>query len=145
MYSCRDCETIFNQVETIKDDTGELLNVCPGCNSTGYEEAYKCDLCERYYFEEQIHNNICYKCAEKEYTDRLGLKWLDKHKEYFLEIWGIGNVDKELESDLIEVLEKDFLSKVDLDGDSNKQLEHLKNYILDDMENWIEFLREEII
>jgi len=139
MYKCYHCNVNFDH----KDNTELKQGLCPGCGGTNYINAFKCSICGKYHFPEETYKGICYKCAEAKYTNRLGLRWLDKHKEYFLNLWGIEKVDKDLKDDLIEVLEKDFLSKVDLDTDWNKQLSHLKNYILEDMDVWIEFLKEE--
>jgi len=137
------CECIFNKVEVIKEDTGDI-NVCPACQSLDYEEAFKCSICGSYKFGEDICKDICYKCARAEYTDRRGLKFIDNHKEFYLAHRGICEVEKEEKDSLIEDLRKLYLDRVDMDNDCNKQLKHLKEYVFEDIDSWIEFLREEI-
>ena len=143
MNRCMDCECIFNKVEVIKTSLGDM-SVCPACGSTDYEEAFKCSICGSYKFGEDICKDICYKCARAEYTDRRGLEFIDKHKEFYLEHRGIYRVNREEKDGLIEDLRELYLSRVDMDSDWNKQLEHLKEYALGDMDSWIEFLGEEI-
>lgn len=144
MLKCLECECIFNKAEQIKDDTSEILNVCPGCHSTDYEEVQKCRICDKFHFENEMHGTICIKCAEECYTDRLGLKFIERHREFYLEYWGIEKVDEAFKDGLIDVLEKDFLQDIDFDNDMNQQLKKLKEYVLDDMEVWISFLEGEV-
>ena len=105
---------------------------------------FKCKICDELKQAKDIQGNICYECAEKEYTDRLGIKYLEKNRNCYLDIYGIEKVDKDKREDVIDVLEKDYLSKIDMDGDWNDMLRKLREYILDDMDDWIEFLEEEI-
>jgi len=143
MNRCMYCECIFNKVEVIKTNLGDM-SVCPACGSTDYEEAFKCSICGSYKFGEDICKDICYKCARAEYTDRRGLEFIDNHKEFYLEHRGIYEVESEEEAGLIEDLRELYLSRIDMDNDCNKQLKHLKEYIFEDMDSWIEFLGEEI-
>ncbi len=143
MHRCNECGTVFRHTKQYSEDTGEIFNVCPECNSTNHEIVFKCKICGEYINADDIYKDICYECAEKEYTDRLGLRFIEKQKDFYLEYYGVEKVDKDLKSNLIEVLERDFTSKVDMESDWNKQLKAVKEYCLDDMDIWILFLGEE--
>jgi DNA-directed RNA polymerase subunit RPC12/RpoP len=143
-YRCEECGRIFNKPVEIQEEHGEVFVVCPTCLSTDYCNVFKCSLCDRYITYDEIHKDICYECATKEYADRLGLKFIEVNKDFYLDFYGVEKVDKDLKSNLIEILEKDFLSKVDMDTDWNKQLKSVKEYCLEDIDDWIEFLKEEI-
>jgi len=140
LYKCYHCNANFDR----KDNTELKQDLCPGCGSTDYVDAFKCEICGRYHFPSEIYKGICYECAEKEYTDRRGLEFIDKHKDFYLDHRGIFGIEKEEKDGVIEDLREKFLERIDMDDDQNHQLEHLKNYILEDMDVWIEFLREEI-
>ena len=142
MYRCDECNKDFEELKALKDDAG-VYYVSPCCKE-GYEEVYKCSLCGDYHYAEDIYKNICYKCAEKEYTNRLGLKFIDKHKDFYLEHRGIYEIDKEEKDGVIEDLKEKYLERIDMDNDWNHQLEHLKYYVLEDIDVWIEFLKEEL-
>lgn len=123
----------------------EIFDGCPDVKCQGtYEEVIKCDSCNEWKPLDEIYKGICCECAEGKYTDRLGLDFIDKHQDYYLEERGIIKVEKEEKESLVEDLRKVFLERVDMDGDWNHKLEHLKEYVLDDMDEWIEFLKEEI-
>lgn len=143
MHRCDECETVFRHTKQYPEDTGEIFNVCPECNSTNHENVYKCKICGEYFTADDIYKDICYECAEKEYTDRLGLRFIEKQKDFYLEYYGVEKVDKDLKSNLIKVLERDFTSKVDMESDWNKQLKAVKEYCLEDIDVWILFLGEE--
>lgn len=143
MHRCNECGTVFRHTKQYPEDTGEIFNVCPQCRSTDYDIVFKCKICGEYFTADDIYKDICYECAEKEYTDRLGLRFIEKQKDFYLEYYGVEKVDKDLKSNLIEVLEKDFTSKVDMESDWNKQLKAVKEYCLDDIDIWFLFLGEE--
>ncbi|GEM_PF-1638292 len=153
MYKCDECNAIF---ETPKEYCTEeqIFAGCPDTQCKGtYTDVFKCSLCDEWKSHDEIHKNLCYDCAEKEYTDRLGLKFIsEKHRDFFLEEYGIldpkNGVDKDLKSNLVEVLEKDFVSLIDMETDWNHKLEVVKEYIFDSRndctDKWVEFLQEEI-
>ena len=154
MYRCRDCETIFNKVEPIPDGEGAVMNTCPGCNSTDYEEVTKCSNCGRYKFDEDLYEGICFDCAKAEYNVRRGNQFINKNREdFFLTYWKIRTLDKNITPDekekLIATLESEFYNNIIFDDDSNyisaDKEEAIKNYCLKDIESWIEFLKEEIL
>ena len=150
MYKCLDCGRLFEEPKEYvdADDDGRqyIWKGCPDreCKSGAYVRAYKCSICEEYKPGADIYHDICYECAEKEYTDRLGVKYLESHRESYLDFYGVEQVDRDLKNDLIDVLENDFLSKLDFDSDWNHKLKYLKEYILDDIDLWIDFLKEEM-
>jgi hypothetical protein len=144
MYKCLDCGQLF---ETPKEyiEEEKIYEGCPDRECRGaYLKAFKCSYCEDYKLYDEIYGDMCIECAEKEYTDRLGLKYLDSHKESYLDFYGVEQVDRDLKANLIEVLEKDYQSKIDMDTDWNHKLKDLKEYILNDMDEWVKFLKEEI-
>jgi len=128
----------------VTEEHGEKFNVCPECLTTAYDTVYKCRLCEEWIYSQNIRKDLCYDCAEKEYTDRLGLRFVEKYRDFYLDFYGVEKVDKDLKADLIEILEKEFLSKIDMDTDYNKYLARVKEYITDGyMDEWVDFLIEE--
>jgi len=144
VYKCSSCNTEFEKPFELNED-GEILNVCPECLDTDYYIVFKCLSCGKWIFPWNIENDICYECAEKEYTNRLGLKFIEKYKEFYLDFYGVEKVDRDLKADLIDILEKEFLSKTDMETDCNKYLERVKEYIFDGyVSEWITFLKEEI-
>lgn len=89
------------------------------------------------------YKHMCVECAEEAYTDRLGLKFVEENRCFYLYFYGIEQVDRELRDKLIIILEKEFLNSIDMDNDSNGHLKILKEYCLDDMQDWIGFLEKE--
>lgn len=104
---------------------------------------FKCKVCNKTKRAIDIYKNICYGCAENLYTNRLGLRYIEKHPEFYLHFYGIEKVDNVKKVELLEILEKEFLDKVDLEDDWNSQLAVLKEYVLEDIDEWIGFLDEE--
>lgn len=105
---------------------------------------FKCRICNDFKNANDMYGNICYECAEKLYTNRLGLQYLDKHRESYLDFYGIEKIDELLKTKLIDILEIDFQNKLDMDNDSNGQLSKLKEYILEDMYKWSKFVIMEV-
>ncbi len=144
MHKCDNCGKIF---ETPKEYCTEeqIFAGCPDTQCRGtYTDVFKCSLCDEWKPHDEIHKDICYECAEKEYTDRLGLKYIDKYKDFYLDAYGVEKVDKDLKSDLIDVLEKAYKESIDMDNDWNHKLARVKEYCLEFTDEWIKFLREEI-
>jgi hypothetical protein len=145
MYKC-DEGHVFEEHKTYIEPHEEELRCCPVCGSEDYEMAFNCFVCGKWMRIHDIRKNICYECAEGKYTNRLGLKFIDKHKrDFFLGcLNGIDKMYKEKEDDLIAIIEKDFLEHIDMDTDWNGNLKEVKNFCMEDVDLWIDFLEEEI-
>lgn len=147
MYLC-ECGKLFEEPYNITEDTGEIFAVCPSCKETSFEEVKKCELCGKY-FESFNYNKICDDCAEEEYTIRLGLKFIDRHKvEFFIGyLWGIEEYDRDKEEELLKALESEFYSNLIFNNDNildEEKEEQIKEFSLSDWINWVDFLQEEI-
>lgn len=155
MYKCLDCGRVF---ETPKEyvEEEQIYAGCPDRECRGaYVQAFKCILCEDWKEYDQIYYNICEECARMAYTPRLGLKYVDEFeptlkpldsydRSFYLWEYGIDKVDRDYKKRLIKILQNDFITKVDMDTDWNHELKDLKEYCLNDMDTWIDFLKEEI-
>lgn len=144
MYKCDTCGLIF---ETPKEYCTEeqIFAGCPDIQCQGtYTDVFKCSLCDEWKSHDEIHKDICYECAEKEYTDRLGLKYIEKYRDFYLDAYGVEKVDKDLKDALLDVLEKAYKESIDMDTDWNRKLARIKEYCLEFMDVWIEFLKEEV-
>lgn len=86
------------------------------------------------------YEGICADCAEEAYTDRLGLKFVEENRCFYLYFYGVELADRDLRDKLINILEREFLLSIDMDNDSNGHLKILKEFCLDDMYDWISFL-----
>lgn len=140
MYKCDECYFSFDKPINIAEDTGEEFNVCPRCKTTSYDEVYECYLCEKHKHGNEIQDHICYKCAKTSYTNRIGLLFLDRHKEFYLWYFGINKCDNDRKEELIEILQQHYLDNIDLENDWNKYLEELRYYILSD-ENLYDYIK----
>jgi hypothetical protein len=129
-YYCKKCKAGFDELGTkrvveheefwgTKVPHEQHYDCCPECGNENYIE------------------------VEELYTKKLGLRYLEKHKDFYLNYFGVEKVDKDLKADLIGILEKEYQQTLDMDTDWNKQLQHLKNYIFEYMEEWIVFLEAE--
>lgn len=64
MYYCEDCDNTF-------DNTQKNELVCPFCESNEIEEMQKCQMCEEYFREDDLHdteeyiNGGCGYCCEQ--------------------------------------------------------------------------------
>jgi hypothetical protein len=144
MYKCEEGH-IFVFPKVLQEPHGEEHLGCPECQNN-YEEVFKCRICGEWHEKYYINKTICHECAEKLYTDRLGLKFVDKHKrEFYLGcLNGIDKVYEEKETDLIKIIEKDFLEHIDMDNDWNGNLKEVKDFCMEDIDLFIDFLEEEI-
>lgn len=71
MYKCLECGTVFgeDEVSTWKERRGEWMGSpciveeggCPRCRGD-YKEAFKCDICEGFFFKDELHENVCDGC-----------------------------------------------------------------------------------
>lgn len=144
MYKCEECYCIFKKPIIVLEDTGEEFNVCPRCKTTSYDNVYECYICELYKHSHEIQGHICYECAKISYTDRIGLQFLDKHKEFFLWYFGIDKCDNDRKDKLIDILQNNFFDNIDFETDWNDNLRELRLYVLSDenLYDYINFLGE---
>ena len=67
MYRCLDCGRIFedpkNYVETHGFMCGpyEEWTGCPDCSGS-YEEVFECDICGKYFTEDELTDGLCDSC-----------------------------------------------------------------------------------
>ena len=103
MYRCIECGQVFDEPDTWKEDRGEFWGVscsetmsgCPECQGD-YEEVFECEECGEWFFEDELEDGLCEKCAE----ERLEFKekWLELGKQLldgFLEGIGLGGLNNE--------------------------------------------------
>ena len=71
MYKCYDCGEVFENPPSHEESRGEFWGVscsetvsgCPHCDGE-YEEAFKCEKCGGYFFEDELHGNVCDSCID---------------------------------------------------------------------------------
>lgn len=132
MYKCLDCGRLFEEPAVWSE---EEPKGCPECGGT-YGEAYQCVDCQEWYTaDEAYYAGYCYNCAKQQYSKDLGLEYVakDPYDFYCKYIWGVDNQDPEL----MRILKEAFLSYWTADKE-----ELLREYCLEEMEYWIEYLQE---
>lgn len=71
MYKCYDCGAVFDEPIEREEGRGEFWGVscsetvsgCPECRGD-YEEAYQCEICGEYFFEDELHSDVCDNCID---------------------------------------------------------------------------------
>lgn len=65
MYKCLECGNIFDEEQTAnwQEPHGEDCSGCPLCYGA-YEEAHQCIICNDYFLEDELCNDICDDCLE---------------------------------------------------------------------------------
>lgn len=92
-YYCTGCQTIFDEDEAgrVYDDPAAGLGlmpgyitylVCPNCGSDEYEDAAECKVCEEWFGDTDIEDDMCPGCR-KEIDEQLEavVKRLEKYTE----------------------------------------------------------------
>ena len=76
MYKCRHCGHIFDdgeqktRYEKHNDYYTEIINACPICNSSDYEETVYCCYCHSEKFRDELNSDgICRECIESFIAD----------------------------------------------------------------------------
>lgn len=72
MYKCNNCGGICDEPVRERDligccgDEPAYITVysCPHCKSDEVAEAERCEVCDRYVQEHELHDGICEKCCE---------------------------------------------------------------------------------
>ena len=68
-YKCCECGYVFDMPTTWLEDRGECWGMrcsetvrgCPECHGD-YEEAYECEECGEYFFEDEMEDRLCEEC-----------------------------------------------------------------------------------
>lgn len=71
MYKCYNCGEVFESPDSHEEGRGEFWGVscsetisgCPHCDGE-YEEAFKCEKCGEYFFEDEMHGSMCDSCID---------------------------------------------------------------------------------
>ena len=71
MYKCYDCGEVFESPDSHEEGRGEFWGVscsetvsdCPNCGGD-YEEAFRCEKCGEYFFEDEMHGDMCDGCID---------------------------------------------------------------------------------
>lgn len=144
MYRCEECQLIFENAVEIHEEHGEIFEVCPECLSMDYVEVVECPICNMALPNDETYHGLCEECIRGEFTNLRGLQFIEKHmREFYLDYtWGIERMDENLKNDLITVLEKEFLTNLDVDD--KDQLKDIKDFCLFDLDEWANFLKEEV-
>ena len=159
MYICTKCNHIFGEGEAkvIHENQGECFgfpaiesfSACPICEGE-YEEAAKCSICEEYYLEEDLTNDICDECLDKEIDYDKVLKFLTTTEELKYFVFNFFFTEKTFGDALEKAINDElvwwFKRKVFDEKLNNKTefLDILKKYIKTDPYGWSEFLSEEV-
>lgn len=150
MYICLECGEMFEDFTTWTEPHGEQLCGCPYCKGA-YEEAKECVVCGEYYLEEDLTNGVCEDCAERMFYYDTALKYLQDKKllrEFFIVwYWQICSSAPDTENEEVDNLFVElFNQKVRYDTQTGKTifLELLKDYVLDDIYCWTEFVAKEV-
>lgn len=85
MYKCNECKEYFEEPKQISADVlygdydatrpcNTKIDVCPYCESGGFEQVYECEGCGRYFteFELEYYNGklLCETCIDEEENDK---------------------------------------------------------------------------
>ena len=159
MYICTQCKNIFEEGEAkvIHENQGECFGlpaiesftVCPICEGE-YEESVKCSICEEYHLEEDLTNDICDECLDKEVDYDKVLKFLldtEELKSFVFDFFFTNKIfGDNLQKAINDELTWWFKRKVFDEKLNNKTefLDILKKYVKTDPYGWSEFLSEEV-
>lgn len=68
MYKCADCNTVFGEPKSYKENLGnecvETVYCCPHCSSTSYDEAIKCPKCDKWVLDDEWRFEMCDECFD---------------------------------------------------------------------------------
>lgn len=62
MYQCRRCRYTFRVPKVVKINGYTHMECCPNCLSTDFDEAYRCEHCGEYFFEDELEDWWCEEC-----------------------------------------------------------------------------------
>lgn len=150
MYICVECGRITEDYSSWTEPHGEGMCGCSRCGGE-VEEARECVICGEYHLEEDLTNGICESCCEKQFDYGIALKYLVEKKalRHFFLVWYwevASDVTDEENEELDNTLISIFNAKVQEDKETFRTAfySQLKDYILDDIYDWTEFLAKEV-
>ena len=150
MYICLECGRDFENPSNWTEPHGEEMCGCPYCGGCA-EEAEECEICGEYHLEDDLTNGICKSCYEKQFDYEIALKYLVEKRllrNFFLVwYWQVASdvtddESEEFDNTLISI----FKAKVQEDKKTFRTAfySQLKEYILDDIYDWTDFLEKEV-
>ncbi len=118
MYKCLDCGCVFDEPISWSESRGEYWGMpcseevsgCPYCKGD-YEEAYKCEECNEFFLEEELHSDLCEECVKKKFYNIETCYKVGRESRLHIELNGFlaslfnGN-EAEIEYILIEEIKK---------------------------------------
>ena len=150
MYICLSCGRTFENPSIWKEPHGETTYGCPYCDD-GFVEAVQCARCNNYFDEDDLCNGYCQHCAESEIDYENALSYFKDKKilrHFFLVwYWQICDYAPDTENEEVDnMFVAVFNQKVLEDKETFKTtfLEQIKEYILEDIFDWTEFLEKEV-
>jgi hypothetical protein len=119
MLICRDCGYIFgeDEVDYYEERHGldyppyEKVFCCPSCQGD-FEEAEYCEVCENYFYDEDVVNGICHECLDKfkqkhKYNILSCLEFTREQKttisisEFFTNVFSVSEIEEILKRELL--------------------------------------------
>ena len=153
MYICLECGRDFDNPSNWTEPHGEDMCGCPYCGGCA-EEAEECEICGEYHLEDDLINGVCKDCIEKEIEYDTALGYFKNRNllcDFFLMYyWGCAGSIKDKEeydsNEINDVLKNVFNEKSEAEKKigGNHFLKIIKEYILDDADDFSEYLREEV-
>ena len=150
-YICQDCGHQFDPGSEIKwtEAHGETFTGCPVCGGA-YEETVPCRVCGRHYDPMLLCMDVCPDCLQEGMTYDKILAYLESRNyltnfmmEEFFETPEPDRVSDKLKQALRELF---LLARAnDLLCGKRELLDHCIAYIKQDMEDFAEWLQEEVI
>jgi DNA-directed RNA polymerase subunit RPC12/RpoP len=146
MYICVECGRIMEDYSSWTEPHGEDMCGCSYCGGE-VEEAKECVICGEYHLEEDLTNGICELCSQEQIDCARAFRYLTKTnrlREFFLVwLWGIvDSVDAEKEC---KEIDRTLMAIFRHEEAENREKfeETLREYILEDIYDWTEFLEKE--
>jgi methionyl-tRNA synthetase len=150
MYICVECGRIMENYSSWTEPHGEDICGCSYCGGA-VEEAEECAICGEYHSKEDLTNGVCKFCYEGQFDYEIALQYLVEKKmlRHFFLVWYwqvasdvTDDENQEFDNTLISI----FNAKVQEDEQTFRTAfySQLKDYILDDIYDWTEFLQEEV-
>lgn len=150
MYICVECGRIMEDYSSWTEPHGEDMCGCSRCGGE-VEEAQECAICGEYHLEDDLTNGICKSCYEKQFDYEIALKYLIEKRllrNFFLVwYWQVASDTTDDESEELDnMLISIFKAKVQEDKQTFRTAfySQLKEYILDDIYDWTDFLEKEV-
>ena len=150
MYICFECGRIMEDYRSWTEPHGENRWGCIYCSGR-IDEAVECEICNEYHLKEDLTNGVCQSCYEKQFDYEIALKYLVKKRllrDFFLVwYWKVASdvtddESEEFDNTLISIFKAKALE--DIETFRTAFYSQLKEYILDDIYDWTDFLEKEV-